>query len=389
VFAELEPRIAAHTARGGRLAPLHIGDTWLAPPDAARFDRHADAAAADLALYRYGPIGGLPALREAYAATLVGKGWARPTIDPQREVLITAGATHGLFCAARALFDDGDEVLLASPYWPLSPGVLRAAGATPVEMRIDGLRGADLASALRARATERTRGIYLITPNNPNGRVLDGDDLAAVAAVADERDLWILADEVYADYTYGVPHRSLGTAADGLAERTVTAYSFSKSHALAGARVGVVVGPATLIAAATRVATHSGFNVPLLLQRAALAALTTGADFVDRARVEYQAARDLAVAKLAGGPVEVPTVAGGSYLFLDLAPLVGDRSLRDVLEVAIDHGVLLAPGHACGAGFEKHARLCFTALPRPELADALDRLRTAFAAFAAFATGRC
>jgi aspartate/methionine/tyrosine aminotransferase len=390
VFADLAPRIAARAREGSSLVALHIGDTCLEPPTRARFDlaAHSASGAFDSSLYGYGAIAGTPELRDACAAWLAradreGRGGA--PVDPSREILLGSGATHALFCAARALLDPGDEVLLAAPYWPLAHGIVHAAGARAIEVPLtDKLyadRSIDAGALFEAAITPRTRAIYLITPNNPDGKVLTRKDLESIARVARERGLWVIADEVYADYAYDLAHVSMASL-EGMRERTVTAYSFSKSHALAGARVGFVVAPERVTALAQRVSTHTVFNVPVIAQRTATLAMVEGDAWVAAAKVEYRAARDAAAAALLGSPARFSLAEGGSYLFLDFAELLGARPLKVLLERAIDEGVLLAPGEAFGKGYEKCARMCFTSVPRPALLDGVRRLRRAMDAIA-------
>jgi len=379
VFADLAPHIEARTRAGGTLVPLHIGDTHLAPPEGARFERVAREL--DPALYGYGAITSTPELRAACAARASERLGA---VDPAKNVLVGCGATHAIFCAARALFDAGDEVLLASPYWPLSHGILHAAGARPIEVpltnRLYRDSSLDAGAILEAAATPRTRAVYVITPNNPDGKVLSRRDLESIARVARARDWWVIADEVYADYTYERSHVSIASL-DGMAERTVTASSFSKSHALAGARVGYVVAPERLVAAARKVSTHTVFNVPVVAQRVAAAAMIEDRAWIADARASYREARDAAVRALAPerAQIDFAEAEGGSYLFIDFAKLLGHRPLKLLLERAIARGVLLAPGDAFGAGFERCARLCFTSVPRAELEDGIARLREAMA----------
>jgi aspartate/methionine/tyrosine aminotransferase len=376
VFAELAPRVEERRRRGGDLVPLHIGDTWRSPPEAARFDRVlADASDGDL--YAYGPIGGDAALLDALVARLRRLGWAREDVG-RGHVLVGGGATHALFCAARAVLDPGDEVLVFAPYWPLTVGVIRTAGGVPVEVPLqpDDVGGA-LARALAARVGPRTRAIYLITPNNPDGRVIGPAELSAIAQVAVANDLWVFADEVYADYVYVGAHGSMARV-QGMAERTISAYSLSKSHALAGARVGYVVAPAQVIELARRVATHSLFNVPVIAQRAAARAAAEGDAWVSEARACYLRARDAVLAALPPNDLcETRPAAGGSYVFVDFAALLRGRPLRTLLEGCIDRGVMLAPGGACGEGYETCARLCFTAAPEDRVLAGVARLREA------------
>jgi arginine:pyruvate transaminase len=379
VFAELQRRIDAHAATGGTLVPLHIGDTHLAPPEGALFARAIEPDPASDALYRYGATAGLPELRDAIA-TRAREFLRIPGVDGARHVHVGVGATHALFCAARAVLDAGDEVTVGSPYWPLSVGVFHAAGGRPVEApftsRLYADPSLDAGALFGAGLTTRTKALYLITPNNPDGKVLSRGQLESVARFAIENDLWVFSDEVYADITFDAPHVSLASL-PGMAERTITLQSFSKSHALAGARVGAIIAPEAVIMAARRVGVHTVFNVPVAMQRAALGALADPDRWVHRAREEYRAARDEAASALAGSGLRFSLAEGATYLLLDFSDVLGERPLSVALERAIDHGVMLAPGEAFGRGFERCARLCYTAVPRPQLRDGIARLRAA------------
>ena len=379
VFADLQPRIDAHARSGGDLIGLHIGDTHRTPPPGARFGQ-VEPGDADPALYRYGAIPGLDALKETFAARLQARGWGPPALDPGRHLLVGAGATHAIFCGLRAVLEPGDEVLVTAPYWPLSVGVVRSAGAVPIEVpltaRLFEDPSLDAGEVLAQAVTPRTRALYLITPNNPDGKVLSRAQLASIARLAAARDLWVLADEVYADYVYEGAHASMARL-EGMAERTLSAYSLSKSHALAGARVGFLAAPEPVVALARRVATHTLFNVPVAAQRVALAALAAGEAWVDEAREAYRAARDETLRGLAGSGARVLAPEGGSYVFLDFAPVLRGRPLRELLERAIERGVLLAPRDGCGDAFATWARLCFTSVPPARLLEGLARLRAA------------
>jgi aspartate/methionine/tyrosine aminotransferase len=366
--------------------PLQIGDTWLAPPaEAQRVLTELDAT--DPSIYRYGATGGLTALRDAVAAAVRRHG---VEVDPETEVLIGNGGTHALFCAARAVLDDGDEVLMASPYWPLAPGVFTSCGAIPIEVpltqRLYADPTVDAGAAFSALIGPRTKAIYVISPNNPDGKVLSRRDLEGIAAVARAHDLWVFSDEVYADIVFDGEHVSIASL-EGMRERTIVLHSMSKSHALAGCRVGFAVAPPAVIASARRVSTHSGFNVSVVMQRAALAALSDLA-FPGAAKETYREARDRALAALAGANVVAHRAQGGTFLFLDFTPAfaamgperAGPRPLLTLLEHAVDRGVLLAPGDAFGAGYESCARLCTTAVPIERVLQGIEHLREALSA---------
>jgi aspartate/methionine/tyrosine aminotransferase len=376
VFAELQTRIDAAVARGVDLVPLHIGDTCMPPPPLGDAWTKAPLSA-------YGPTSGLADLRSAFASRLARHGHGPAAIDPERHVLVGAGATHALACAARAVLSDGDEVLLLAPYWPLAHGIVTQTGARAVEVpftdRMRAEPGLDVRRTLEAHLTPRTRAIYAITPNNPDGAVSSDATLEAIADVARRHDLWVFADEAYADWVYEGRHRSIAQLA-GMAKRTISAYSASKSHALAGARIGCVVASEEVIGAARRVSVHTVFNVPVAMQRAAVAALEGDEGWTDRARDRYRAARDMVVASLAGHRFAVPE--GGAYVFLDLAPELAGRPLAELLARAVDEGVVLTPGEAFGAAYRTHARLCFTSVPIERVLEGVARLRRACASLA-------
>jgi aspartate/methionine/tyrosine aminotransferase len=394
VFAELQARIDRLAARGTELVPLQIGDTWLAPPEAASRALGATDGS-DTSIYRYGATGGVAALREAVAAKVRHHGL---DVDPESEVLVGNGGTHALFCAARAVLDAGDEVLMASPYWPLAPGIFTSCGAIPTDVALtQRLYDADLhandeldAGAVFAAAIgPRTKAFYLISPNNPDGKVLSRVQLERIAAVAREHDLWVFSDEVYADTVFEGEHVSIATLPD-MRDRTIVLHSMSKSHALAGCRVGFAIAPPPVVASARRVSTHSAFNVSVVMQRAALAALGDEA-FPRAAKATYRDARDRAMTALSGAPVKVHRADGATYLFVDFAPafeamgpsLAGERPLIALLERAVDRGVLLAPGDAFGTGYDTCARLCTTAVPVDRVLVGIERLLEALDAMSA------
>ena len=340
IFARLRERLA--TFRGD-VIPLQIGDTHLAPPVET-------AATSGPDVYAYGnPAGWLPLLDEIAARR------------PGQAVQIACGATHALACALQALCDPGDEVLLLSPHWPLIRGIALAQNVVPVEVPY-----AD-DDAIAAAITPRTVAIYYATPNNPDGEMLSASRVAALGALAVKHGLWLLADEVYEHYAYDAPHVAMAPVAP---ERTISVYSFAKSYALAGLRVGYAVGPPAVIDTIKKLVNHSVYNVPVATQRAALAAMQGGDAFLAAARARYRLARDRARAALVA-PAALPP--GGAYLWVDLRRW-GDNDCMPVLERIAAAGVLLAPGHAFGAASGGFARLCFTGVDETRLDEGIARI---------------
>lgn len=366
IFSRLQGRLARHGADG---VPLHLGDTHLPPPQAAQ--RALAAAAAD---WRYGAPAGEPALLGVLADKLRrtnGLDWAT-----EANLQVTVGATAALAAAARAVLDPGDEVICPTPHWPLIRGIVTNAGGVVVEapltQRLYAEPAADAAAILEPFVTPRTAALYLTTPNNPDGKQLGRRQLEQLAALARAHDLWVLADEVYEDLAWAEPHVSIASL-PGMAERTLTVFSLSKSYAVAGHRLGYVAGAAAPMHALRKIANHTVYNVPSLLQRAAHALLTDAASrvWLAEARRAYVEARDEA-SRLLPAPHHVPD--GATYLFADLSRWAPAGDLWPLVERLLDAGVSIAPGEQFGRDFSRHARICFTAVPRERLRVGLARL---------------
>ncbi len=381
MFARLYERLATFS---GDVISLQIGDTHLLPPLPGRMCQQPWAQVSDRELYAYAPPAGWGPLLDALGDKVRTRN--RIPVEPGG-VQVTCGATHALSCAVGALLDPGDELILLTPHWPLVRGIAQTRSVVPVEVPFSPLLaadpGLDVVALIEAAITPRTTAIYVSSPNNPDGLVFDERALRGVAEVAERHGLWILSDEVYEDYVYdGRQHLSIASL-PGADRRTVTVFSFSKSYAQAGLRAGYAVGPAAAMAAVRKMANHSVYNVPQGLQRAALGALTGGAEFLADARARYVAARDTARAQLTV-PCTMP--GGATYLFLDLRPYcdgpreAGDerrasgRGCMPVLERIAEAGVLLAPGAAFGEAYDGWARLCFTAATPSRMAEGIARI---------------
>jgi N-succinyldiaminopimelate aminotransferase len=353
----------------GPLYPLHVGDTWLEPPEAARAE--AQRSAEHPRLHGYALPQGEPAFLEAVQRRLERAGAAVPL----ERLQACSGATVGLSVTVQALLDPGDEVLLPSPYWPLIRGIVASRGAVPVEVpawtRLDE-PGFDLEAALEAAVTERTAALYLNTPHNPTGRALDDAQLAAVARVAERHGLWVLADQVYEEVWHAAspPPTPPWSRAD-LAHRSVAVHSLSKSHGLAGARVGWIHGPEEAMGHVRRVQTYQVYCAAKPMQHAGARALEEGDEWLAEACRRHGRA-----ARLAAEALSVPTPGGGNFLFFDASPwLDGGDDALPFLERCLDEGVVLTPGASCGGDYRSWVRLCFTSVPEDELVRALEALR--------------
>ena len=335
----------------GEIYPLHIGDTYLEPAPGCRMEdlRQADHPGLNL----YAPPHGHPALLEALETKL---GVHRDRL------LVTGGCTGGLSSTAGALLDPGDEVLVLSPHWPLITGIVREAGGLPVEVDFYVDVPADVWASLAAACTDRTVAIYVNSPNNPTGRVLSRETLQAIVDFARSRELWIWADETYDELVFDGAHTSLGSLAP---ERCFVAGSLSKVYGMAGNRVGWLLGPpdGRVMQDVRKVLTHRLYSVPTAGQIAAARVLRTGGDWLTAARRAYREAGEAAAAAL-----DLPMPAGGTFLFVDVSSALDDGGLEAFLHRCLDHNLILTPGTACGALYDHHVRLCFTAA-RPAVVD--------------------
>ena len=364
VYSALAARSGKAT---GPIYPLHVGDTWLEPPPCARAE--AQRTADHPRLHNYAPVQGEPALLAAIRRRI----FTRHGFDLDPACLqVMPGATTGLAIVVAALLDPGDELLLPSPFWPLIRGIVTTRGCRAVEVpfftRLDEA-GFDAEAALERAVTPRTAALYVNTPHNPTGRVLPEPVVAAVARVARRHDLWVLADAAYEDLAYAAAAPPLWLRAD-LAERTIAVHTCSKSHALAGARVGWVHGPPGAMRAIRGVQTFNAYCASRPMQLGAARALEEGDAWQAEARRLYREAGTAAATALGLPPPEA-----GTFLFFDAAPFLGPgEQLDDFLLRCLDAGVLLTPGAAAGRDYATWARLCFTAVTPEDLARALDRL---------------
>ena len=229
VYSHLAHRLEGFT---GEVYPLHVGDTWLEPPEGCRME---DIRVADHpGMHRYAPPQGLPALIDA----IVERVAARTGVPTEREhVLVTAGATGGLAAVAGAIVEPGDEVLILAPHWPLISGIVRSFHGVAVEAPFFGVADSPetAVEVAERHLTPRTIALYVNTPSNPTGGVVPRSWLEALAEWARRRDLWLISDEVYEDYVYEGEHVWTRALAP---ERTFAAHSFSKAYGMAGNRCG-------------------------------------------------------------------------------------------------------------------------------------------------------
>ena len=307
------------------------------------------------------------------------------------EVMVTTGGIHALYILFQALLEPGDEVVIPDPEWPPSGGNILAAQGRPVPCPLHERLGwrYDL-DELRSKITPATKAIYINSPHNPTGGVLTRADVEGIAALARERRLWLISDEAYEDVVYdGAEHVSPASLPE-MYERTIPVYTFSKSYAMTGLRLGyLAVQDAKLRERLKKILFYTASNVTSIVQYGGIGALEGPQDNIERFRVELQARRDLfyeGIAARAPGVFAGEPPRGSFYAFLRIdpswrAPDTG-ASPSSISWAMAEHLIAGArigcvPGVDFGAGGEGYIRFCF-ARDRAELRGAIDSMGDLF-----------
>jgi aspartate/methionine/tyrosine aminotransferase len=345
---EMTERVRAARVSGEKIFGLSSGDPNLPTHPAVM---EAAGRAMKEGDTHYGPSAGKPSLREALADLAAGESVGG---CDREQVLVTPGGKFAVLVSILAMVGPGDEVIILDPAWVSYAPCVHLAGGTPVF--VPALEGVDI-EYLAAAVTPRTRLIIVNSPVNPTGRVIPRTELEAITALAVERNLWLLYDEVYRELVFSPARHTPILSIPGAAERTFVVNSFSKTYGMTGWRVGSLICPPGTSRAVLKVIQHSVYCVPPFVQTAAEAALLLPKKVVSEQVAVYRKRQDLAVGMLK----EVPGVTchppqATFYLF----PAVeGDD--RDVANLWLDKaGVAVLPGSAFGEAGRGHLRLSLT-----------------------------
>ena len=369
-IVQIRERLLVAQAAGTRVYRLESGDPSFAPP-AHVLD--AVAAAGRAGKTHYVPNNGIPELRRALAEKAARKnGLAGTTPD---DVFVTNGAMHALYATFGALLAAGDEVIIPDPMWTEVAENIRLAGGIAVGVPLRAEDGYQYhPEAIERAITPKTTTIFLNTPHNPTGAVLSRETLEAIVDIARRHDLWIVSDEAYEDVIYEpAVHHSIGSLAGDRADRVVSVYSFSKSHAMSGLRLGYIITRAPILHDRIPKLLRCTINgVNSLAQAAAVAAVTGDQSHLAAMRDEYLARRAVLVDALTGiDGVRPFTPRGAFYVWAELDPSVYERlevADADALSVRLaEAGIGSAPGDAFGSSCADAIRFaysCDTAMVR-------------------------
>ena len=328
---------------------------------------------------KYSANAGLLPLREAISGYL--KRTEGQEYDPVSQIVVTPGAMGALYLALKTILNPGDEVIVSEPCWTNYIQQIQMCGGTAVSVQTDPKRGFDLdVEAIRSAVTDRTRAIILNSPCNPTGAVASREALDALAQVAKEFDLAVLADEVYKHILFdGAEYTSLASLPD-MVERTLVIDSLSKTYAMTGWRVGFAAGPAEVISQMTKLQENTSACASTPCQYAAIEALNGPQTHLAHMREQYRIRRDYVMNRIVSIPgLSCSKPQGTFYAFLDIRQSVLD-SETFAMRLLEEEQVVLVPGTAFGEFGEGYIRLSYAA--------SMESLEQGFDRIAAF-MGRC
>lgn len=359
---------AREIAKGGRkVLNLEVGEPDFSTP------LHIKEAAYEAIrndFTHYTPSRGIIELREAISEDLRTLG---VRADPHREILVTPGSKHGIYCACLATLDPGDEVLVLAPTWSTHFSCVEYAEAKPIEVPCGETYTLN-EEALKEKLTSKSRMILVCSPNNPTGGVLTEGELRIISDIAEDHDLLVLSDEIYNKIVYEEAEAKSLASFENLREHIILINGFSKTYAMTGWRLGYVFANESIIKAIDKIIQASTTCPPSFVQKAGIAALKGPKECVASMVEEYNRRRKFIVEKLNEIPkVRCATPKGAFYVFPDFSPLKMP-SLELCMKLLEEKGVAATPGSAFGNCGEGHVRFSY-ATSTEVIEEAMEKVR--------------
>lgn len=367
-FDVLNDVAASWRARGADVISLGQALPGFPPPAAAieALRRALDEPSSHV----YSADAGTPELRRALARSVAPLGGH---VDPEREIIITAGGNQAFQLALTTLIDAGDEVILAAPYFLNHEMAVRSVGATPVEAPVPAARRFSAVwEDLAPLVTPRTRAVVLVTPSNPTGAVIDAGELRRIVAACAARGLLVFVDETYIRFSYdGEPTTAASMA--HWTENVIVVGSFSKSFAITGWRCGYLMAHADVVAEALKIQDCMVICAPVPVQRAITAVLEQEPAYPRRWLPELAARRRVLLQALESSDRLHPVApVGGFFVMVKVA---GCRDSRTLARELIDERqVVTIPGRFFGASGEGYLRVSYGAATEERLREAAARI---------------
>ena len=367
VFEKFLPKMRE---KGADLVKLHIGDSYLPPVYSLPVD---DPFIKKFPYFnRYPNTVGTAELRQALSRKIQEDNQLPGEVD---NIMMTAGAANALNVIAMGMINPGEEVLILAPFWPFFRGMVRLAEGEPVEApfytELYDNPELDIKAYLNQFITDKTVALYLNTPNNPSGKVLNRAQLQQIREVVEEHNLWLISDEAYDGMTFdNREHISIGSFPE-LFDRTLTVFTFSKVYMFAGLRLGYMVANAGVIRNLNKILVHELYSPSAMAQYMMIEPVERrhewGPDFL----AHTHELRDI-VSKNLEIPHHVPE--GAYYLFFSVSHLLENRSFQELVNDCLEIGVSVAPGNDFGPVYDEYIRICFAGESPERLRIAVERL---------------
>ena len=331
---------------------------------------------------KYTPVGGIDELKDA----IIGKLNRDNKLNYTRaQIVVSCGAKHTLYNLAQVLFEEGDEVIIPSPYWVSYPDIVILTGAKPVILKTNASDGFKIGPGqLEEVINPRTRAVIINSPSNPPGAVYTQAELVELAEVFVKNDVLAISDDIYEKILYdGISFANMATVNADMKERTVVVNGVSKSHAMTGWRIGYAAGPVEIIAAATKLQSQNTSNPTSIAQKAAVEALNGDQAIVEAMVKEFEKRRNVMVDRLNAIPgITCMTPQGAFYVFPEIAGLLGRKYGGKILATSSDvaawlldeANVAVIPGGEFGQ--DDHIRLSY-ATSMSNIEKGLKRIRDA------------
>lgn len=316
-------------AQGLDIAGFGAGEPDFDTPEHIK---HAAIDAVNRGFTKYTPVAGIEPLKDAIIEKFKNDNGLT---FKREEVIVSCGGKHGLYNLFQALFQEGDEVIILTPYWVSYPPMVELAGAKPV---IVDTREEDdyqvTGDLIRKYITSKTKGIVLNYPSNPVGSVYTMENLAQIGRLAVDHNFYIISDEMYEKLVYdGYKHTSIASIDKAFKERTIISNGVSKAYSMTGWRIGYTVGQKEIIAAMSNIQSQSTSNPTSISQYAALAALTGPQDFISLMVTEFQKRRDYLIHNLTNiEGITCYNPRGAFYVFPNFNSLLGKRFKKRTID---------------------------------------------------------
>jgi aspartate aminotransferase len=363
------------SARAAELkkAGVKVVDLGAGQPDFDTPENIKTAAkrAIDNGFTKYTPTSGIAELKQAICRKLERENGIK--YSPE-EIVVSCGAKHTLFNVLFALLEEGDEVLIPSPYWVSYPEMVKLAGGKPVFLQTNEDNGFKIsAEQLQSSLTSKTKVLILNSPCNPTGAVYTREELREIAKVLVENQIYCISDEVYEKFIYEGEHTSIATFA-GMRELTVVVNAVSKTYSMTGWRIGYMAGPKELASAVSKIQDHTTSNPTSISQYAALEALTGPQESVEKMVRVFKERRDFVVQRLNAMGVRCSQPPGAFYVFPRISQFYGGPvhdSVSFCEKLLEKEGVAVVPGSAFGS--DEHIRISY-ATSMETLKEGMDGL---------------